>query len=265
MNPLDVQTRHEAFYAYYSACYPELWPSLLKALLKAPEKCAWESSYSRQEGLNPYYLDEASIWCAELLPIPKNARILDMCAAPGGKSLVLAHRMNEGDRLEANELSLNRRVRLNNNLKSYLRPEQQKDVRVTGYDATRYGICRPEEFDAILLDAPCSSERHLLQDETELARFTQSRSKTLSMRQYALLSSAFFAASTHAHILYATCSISPLENDGVIERLIKKRGAHLRLKSIELPHGQATRFGWHVLPNSTKDVGPLYLALMQKI
>ena len=96
-------------------------------------------------------------------------RVLDMCAAPGGKSLLLAEAMGDAGRLVANELSPTRRAKLKTILEDCLPGEQRKHIQVTGHDATRWGLHEPDHYDRVLLDAPCSSERHVLGKEKERA------------------------------------------------------------------------------------------------
>ncbi|MBR5097484.1 MAG: RsmB/NOP family class I SAM-dependent RNA methyltransferase, partial [Treponema sp.] len=74
------------FEEYYSAIFGQRWPVLKEALLKEGEPLA----FTPFEGGPSYYLDAASVFAAISLPLEGAQNILDMCAAPGGKSLVLA-------------------------------------------------------------------------------------------------------------------------------------------------------------------------------
>ena len=66
--------------------------------------------------------------------------ILDLCAAPGGKSLILAERMHSEASLTLNELSPQRRHRLKNVLRDYVPEDTLQRIRVTGYDGSRWGL-----------------------------------------------------------------------------------------------------------------------------
>ena len=138
-------------------------------------------------------------------------------------------------------------------------------------------MCRANEtsFDAILLDAPCSSERHVLADEKYLSEWSPSRIKTLSMAQWALLSSAWRMLREGGFLLYSTCALSPDENDNVIEKLLKKFDdvqvcqpeISLNYKDFtgsELPEYENTKFGAHILPDKANGAGPLYFCLLRK-
>ena len=128
-----------------------------------------------------------------------------------------------------------------------------------------FAIKAKETFDSILVDAPCSGERHLLQTPKELESWKVSRTKGLAKKQYALLSAAAEAIKPDGYILYATCSISPLENDAVVDRLIHKRKGQLELVSLEDPSGmgEATLRGLRFLPDHC-GFGPLYFSLLKK-
>jgi 16S rRNA C967 or C1407 C5-methylase (RsmB/RsmF family) len=74
------------FFDYYENLFGERWPALLESL--KGEGCATELRFG--EGLEPYYLDEASVFAAKALDVQPGDDVLDMCAAPGGKTLVIA-------------------------------------------------------------------------------------------------------------------------------------------------------------------------------
>lgn len=74
----------------------------------------------------------------------------------------------------------------------------------------------------VLVDVPCSSERHLIHDESELRKWTPRRSATLAKKQYELLLAALRTVRVGGIVVYSTCSISSLENDGVIAKVLYK-------------------------------------------
>jgi 16S rRNA (cytosine1407-C5)-methyltransferase len=252
------------FDEYYATLHGERWLSLRAALLAPHEP----SSYA--EGLLiPYRLDVASVVAARLLRLPEEGEILDACAAPGGKSLVIASRMPPGARLLANELSSERRRRLVDVLDGHLPPPIRSQVRVSGFDAAAAGSRASERgrFAALLLDTPCSSERHVLKSESALAAWSPARIRFLARRQWSLLSSAFLLLAPGGSLVYATCALSPEENDGPVSRLLEKyRGAAIldRPLESEAPGAEATRFGCLYLPDRAANSGPLYMARIRK-
>ncbi|GHV39465.1 hypothetical protein AGMMS49546_11560 [Spirochaetia bacterium] len=188
--------------------------------------------------------------------------ILDACAAPGGKSLVIASAMHSGLRLLANELSAERRRRLADVLDAHLDREKRAQVTVSGFDAAAQGARKSEQgrFSAILLDAPCSSERHVIQNEKHLAAWTAARPRFLARRQWALLSSAFLLLKAGGSLVYATCALSPEENDGVAARLLKKYGEVAILDAPDFTEGEKTAYGRTILPDVCGGMGPMYVA-----
>jgi len=168
-----------------------------------------------------------------MLHLPKAGIILDACAAPGGKTLVLAGRSGPQVRIEANELSSERRRRLRDVLDGQLPHVTRARVSVTGYDAARLCRTTKNRYDAILLDAPCSSERHVLNSQRALSVWTPARTRQLALRQWSLLSSCFLMLKPGGCLVYSTCSISPMENDGVLRRLVEKYGDHCDIFDVE--------------------------------
>jgi 16S rRNA (cytosine1407-C5)-methyltransferase len=268
--PSGPEGAREAFDEYYQKLYGDRWGGglvglrpggLRQSLLKDPAPAAFA------QGLRePYFLDAASVLAARSLRLPAGGIILDACAAPGGKTLVIASAMPEGPRLLANELSGERRRRLAAVLDRWLPEEKRKQVTVSGFDAAALGGRKSERrrFAAILLDAPCSSERHVLRDPRALARWTPARPRFLARRQWALLSSAFLLLEPGGSLVYATCALSAEENDGVAGRLLEKHGADLVLDRPDFAEGEATRFGRIILPDQSGGMGPMYVARFRK-
>ena len=247
------------FNEYYSGIYKERWESLKTSLLEEKE------TQVEIPGLKfPYYVDEASLMTARLLPINEGMNVLDMCAAPGGKTLVLATKLNGTGSLTSNDRSPDRRTRLRNSISECLLDNQKENIRVTGYDASSWGVYEQNMYDAILLDAPCSSERHVLMDPKHLSIWSPSRPKRLAILQYAMLSSALLAAKSGGYILYSTCSINPEENSGVISKLFKRHGEEIEEIAIDLD-GESLEHGKLVLPDKCGGKGPMYACLIRKL
>lgn len=261
----------EGFEAYYSNLFDERWQSIKESFSLEPDYAEWKAG-----GEKPYFLDSASVRAAVSLPLENAMDILDLCAAPGGKTLVLASNMNSEANLLSNERSPERKNRLANTVRDCLPPEIQERVTVICKDGAQMCLKNEEKFDAILLDAPCSSERHVLADPKYLSEWSPSRIKTLSMAQWALLSSAWRMLRPEGYLLYSTCALSPDENDNVVAKLLKKFDnaklcepkISLNYKNFtqsELPEYEKTEFGAHVLPDKAGGAGPLYFCLLQKI
>jgi 16S rRNA C967 or C1407 C5-methylase (RsmB/RsmF family) len=142
-------------------------------------------------------------------------------------------------------------------------------------------MCRSYEaaFDAILLDAPCSSERHVLRQagalagsgaaagSGALAEWSPSRIRGLAIRQWALLSSALIMLKEGGCLVYSTCALSPEENDGVVARAVAKYGESLSFDRPAFTGGgeaEETLYGLSILPDRARGAGPMYLCRMRK-
>ena len=270
----------EAFEEYYSAIYGERWPALKAALLKESQPKAFKAF----DGGPEYFLDSASVLAALSLPLKNAQKILDMCAAPGGKSLVLARRMNGGASLRCNERSFDRFQRLRKVVAEHLPQDTQERVKISCGDGAL--LCKKESvlYDAILLDAPCSSERHVLNDPKYLAEWSPARVKSLAMQQWALLSCAFRLLAPGGFLLYSTCAINQSENSSLAGRLLakfpdaralpieelldkQKEAAEAVRGSFDmeaLPKFEAQELGFSILPDVQDGAGPIYFCLFEK-
>jgi len=237
-----------AFDRHFAAIYGERWPVLRKAL-EAPGR-----PEAHLSGLvKPYFLDGASVLAAQALGVQPGEEVLDLCAAPGGKSLVLALALQGVGRLVCNDRSSDRRGRLKRVLEEHLSPHLRSIITVTGYDATRWGLHEQEVYDKILLDAPCSSERHLVHSPAHLAQWSAHRTKTLAQQALAMLCAALEALKPGGILVYSTCSISPEENEGLLERFASKRPGAWSLLEKNL-----------TLPDEAGE-GPLFWARLEKL
>ena len=215
-------------------------------------------------GAEPYYLDRASLVAAEALGVRPGDRVLDMCAAPGGKSLVLAAALAGTGFLQSNDRSAARRQRLQRVLEQSLPPAWQSNLEISGHDGTNFGRYQPAAWDKILLDAPCSSERHVLQSPPHLAQWSPARAKNLAVQQYALLCSALDALRPGGELIYSTCALDERENDQIIAKLLKKRKNQVEIIPYLSPLGERTQYGWHILPDQSTGAGPIYFSKMRK-
>ncbi|MBQ5433273.1 MAG: hypothetical protein IIU30_07475, partial [Treponema sp.] len=206
----------DGFDYYYGGLFEKRWPLLKEALFA--EACYLELSLG---GEKPYFLDPASVCAALCLDTSRPGDddddfcIADLCAAPGGKSLVIASCMEKEAVLYSNERSPARKKRLDAVVEETLRKELSSRIHTSCSDASLWGrrekkspatvsaaasasysanspsasaqASFPEQFDAIFLDAPCSSERHVLSDKKYLDIWSPARIKGLSVEQWALL------------------------------------------------------------------------------
>lgn len=204
-----------------------------------------------------YALSKASAIAALTLDLQAD-RILDACAAPGGKSFILASRL-WGSKVELvlNDQSPERTLRLKSSMKQF------PNLRITSYSLESMDPATLGTFDRILLDAPCSSEAHVLRSPSHLKRWRMNRISQLRGRQEKLLYAAASLLSKNGFIRYVTCAINSLENESLVLDLIEK-GWHLKHlpKSPWKPllDSQAQLFDtWRCWPHLEKS-GPLFVA-----
>ncbi len=252
------------------------WWDLKQALQAEEVKFALENPFYPSGQLSSHYLlDPASVWPAHALEVQPGERVADFCAAPGGKSLALLFDLQrrlsptKADfkiELHLSDQSLARIKRLKTVLRSYLPESLLSQIQVWHRDASRWGLHQSSHFDRILLDAPCSGERHLLENQGELKKWSKARSKHLQNRQMALLCSALEVLKPGGRLVYSTCSVSPLENDQLVKRFLKKRRNRvLVLDSFPQPDfAEKTEFGYQIWPDLPPFAGPIYYCALTK-
>lgn len=257
----------QGFQQYYADFFGERWPTLARALAEKgvyAEVCA--------PGRTPYYLNRASALIIEGLGIQPGNAILDLCAAPGGKSLVAALQMGSEGTLNSNDISQSRRRRLQKTLGDSLSPELFERVTISGHDGSRWGLYEQDRYDRIILDAPCSSEGHYIQQPKLQEQWSLGRIKRIAITQYALLAAAFTALKPGGIMVYSTCALLPQENDMVIAKLIKRHKDSVEILPppavVCNPEGytpELTEYGLHYLPDQVLGYGPLYAGYIRKI
>ncbi len=260
----------EGFEQYYSQIFGNRWATLKASLFGEAKHTEYKAG-----GQESYFLDSGSVRAAVTLPLENAQTILDMCAAPGGKTLVLASNMEKNASLLTNERSADRKIRLSHTVENCLPPQIQDRVTVICKDGAILCKSSSNVFDRILLDAPCSSERHVLNDENYLKDWSPNRIKSLAVLQWSLLSSGWRMLNEGGYMVYSTCALNPDENDSQIKKLLKKfDDVEVCEPSVafdpsefcqcQLPDGEKTEFGRHVLPDSCDGAGPLYFCLLRK-
>ncbi len=220
---------------------------------------------------NYYFFDLASLFPVLALDLNAGDVVLDMCAAPGGKSLMLISKLQESGpdwAITLNERSNDRFMRLKRTINDFIPEKLQTKIRFAHQDAKNFGInpSFKQCFDKILIDAPCSSERHVLQDEKELNNWSEKRVKNLSMDQFTLICSGFDSLKAGGTLVYSTCAINRKENDENIKRLFDKRKNQFQIINYYNEKGlvgEPTEFGIQYLPDRS-GFGPIYFAVIKK-
>lgn len=266
----NKKTGKNAFDEYYESIFVDRWKSLRESLFLEKKYYSFCC-----ENKATYFLDPASVLAASVLPLDHRKKILDMCAAPGGKTLILASRMESDSVLFSNERSADRRNRLVSVVKDSLPESIAERVQILAQDGSLMCKNKNNFFDAILLDAPCSSEQHVITSEKHLDQWTEARIKNLSFTQWSLLSSAFLMLEEGGYLVYSTCALAPAENDGVVKKLLKK---YKEAKTLDIDFStlnnsllekfnlipENTSYGYQILPDTNEGAGPIYFSLIRK-
>ncbi len=168
--------------------------------------------------------------------------VLDLAAAPGGKTIRIAQHMENWGHISAVEPIKDRFFRLNANLKKY----SVKIARTYLKDGRTVGRLCQGRFDKTLLDAPCSSEARFKAFEPKSwQHWSMRKVKEMARKQAGLLESAVKSTKPDGEILYCTCSFSPEENELIVNRTLHIFGEKLEVMPIELPKN---------LPNCQKGI-----------
>ena len=194
------------------------------------EPVPWEpSGYyydpATRPGLHPYheaglyYLQEASAMApAALLDPQPGERVLDLCAAPGGKSTQLAGRMRNQGLLVCNEIHPKRAAILASNIErlgiSNALVLNEHPARL----AERFALY----FDRILVDAPCSGEGMFRKHDAAFEDWSPDTVAMCARRQAEILDSAARMLRPGGRLVYSTCTFSPEENEGSVEGFLRR-------------------------------------------
>jgi len=164
-----------------------------------------------------YYMQEPSASSAVSVLAPKpGERILDLCAAPGGKSTQIAAAIGKEGLLWSNEYVAGRARILQQNLERCA----GRNVVVSNQDSAI--LCTGLEgfFDAVLVDAPCSGEGMFRKEPQALTEWSLDNILLCADRQNEILSNAAKAVRPGGRLVYSTCTFAPEENEGVVARFL---------------------------------------------
>jgi len=164
-----------------------------------------------------YYIQEPSAMTpANVLPIEDGDRVLDICAAPGGKSTELAAKLNGTGILVSNDISASRAKALLKNLEVF-GIENSLILSEAPYKLSER-FC--EYFDKILIDAPCSGEGMFRKSSQMITAWENNGNQLFSDLQKSILTEAVKMLKPGGKLLYSTCTFAPLENEKSVEYLL---------------------------------------------
>lgn len=191
------------------------------------------------------YIQNAASWLPVIALDPQpNEHILDVCAAPGGKTSHLAALSDNQAVVTANDNSRPRLAKFRSNL-SRLGVE---NVEYTLFDATQLAKKMEDRlFDKILLDAPCSGEGMMtLDNDKDFASWSVAHIKRLQQLQKRILVQAWSLLKPGGVLVYSTCTMAPEENEAVIDYLLRHNDdVEVRQIAINLPNQIAPLKDWN--------------------
>ena len=221
-----------------------------RTYIDAPVPWARDGYYLIQrEGLRPgsavahaagtYYLQEASAMAsAAVLDARPGERVLDLCAAPGGKSTQIAAAIGDEGLLISNDPETSRAVALAGNLERFGATNAVVVSALPAKLADRW----PAYFDAVLVDAPCSGEGMFRRDPAARAEWNPTAPEGCAKRQAEILDQAARLVRPGGRLVYSTCTFNDLENEGSVLGFLARHG-DFAPESFALPGVGASQSG----------------------
>ncbi|TSJ44133.1 RNA methyltransferase [Mucilaginibacter corticis] len=216
-----------------------------------------------------YYVQEASsMFIAHILKQIKPAepvKILDLCAAPGGKSTLLNSAMTPDDLLVANEIIKTRVPILADNLSRW----GTANTIVTNNDPKDFNRLHGF-FDIILVDAPCSGSGMFRKDPAAMDEWSEANVNLCHQRQERILADIYPALTEDGYLIYSTCSYSHQENEDILDWLCTE----FELETIRIPinvdwgivetqSAEKKAWGYRFYPGKVKGEG-LFVSCLKK-
>lgn len=218
-----------------------------------------------------YYVQEASSMFLEqafqqLTDLSKPLKVLDLCAAPGGKSTHIQSLITGHSLLVSNEIIRSRNNILTDNIIKW----GCNNVIVTGNDPSAFQKLQGY-FDVMVVDAPCSGSGLFRKDEEAIDEWSLNNVQLCSRRQQRILADALPALKKNGILIYSTCSYSKEEDEVIMDWLVQEFGMEnlkLRIENdwniVETSSSKTHSKGYRFFPDKLKGEG-LFLACFQKI
>lgn len=232
--------------------------------------------------LSHYLMDGGSILPPLFLDIKPGDKVLDACAAPGGKSLIMLQTFYP-DILVCNDIQESRCKRIKNVMKQYVCEFKEKwdKKRCLIIQSDARIIDEYEEYDKILVDVPCTTDRHsLIENDNNIFKSTRIKERLkLPELQSSILTNCLRLLKPGGSLIYSTCSLSPIQNDGVIHMSLQKAfneyGITTTIKDLSLlirlfddifkfENSKQLKYGQMVLPYLPANFGPMYFCKIER-
>ena len=210
-----------------------------------------------------YYVQEASsMFIQQILEqyVDTSSIVLDLCAAPGGKSTLISEYLGADGLLLSNEVVRQRVFVLSENIQKW----GNGNTVVTHNTPAEYGERCAGLFDCILVDAPCSGEGMFRKDEKAREEWSLAAVRRCAERQRAILMDVWDALKPGGILIYSTCTFNAEENEKNVEWAAETLGAEVLPVDYEPSWGIVeSNVGYHFYPHRTKGEG-FYVCAMRK-
>lgn len=212
-----------------------------------------------------YYIQEPSAMApVSFLEVTPGDRVLDLCAAPGGKSTQIGALLRGEGLLVSNEINPSRAKILSENVERMGLP----NVCVCNESPERLAEAFPEYFDEILVDAPCSGEGMFRKNEIALTEWSPENVRLCADRQDGILDQAAKMLRAGGRMVYSTCTFAEAENEGSIGRFLERHPEFQLVKGLSFPYtakGDVMTFDGmlRLYPHKLRGEGH-FLAVLQK-
>ncbi|MEI9918201.1 MAG: rRNA cytosine-C5-methyltransferase [Bacteroidota bacterium] len=209
-----------------------------------------------------YYVQEASSMFLEQavkasVDLTKPLRVLDLCAAPGGKSTHLLQLINDESLLVSNEVIRTRANILSENIQKW----GKANVIVTNNDPKDFSGLNGY-FDLVVVDAPCSGEGLFRKDEAAMEEWSEENVNLCALRQRRILSDVWPSLKENGVLIYCTCTYNEAENENNLEWLSQQKD----IEFIDFPlfPGVEKTSGYRFMPHKIKGEGFFISAIRKR-
>ena len=184
-----------------------------------------------------YLQDEASQLVAQVVAVKPGERVLDLCAAPGGKTTLIADRSDDRALILAGDLSATRL----STVIATMRLHELESVKPVLLDATEQLPFAPHSFDKVLVDAPCSGTGTLRRNPEIRWRLSPADFARLAEQQKRIVKRAVEMVKPGGRLIYSTCSVEYDENEQVIQDVLASDDRFRPLNTIRTwPHREGS-------------------------
>jgi len=237
--------------------------------------------------LGYYCMDAASLLPVIALDLKPGVSVLDMCSGPGGKALAMLQTLTPAS-LVCNDVNHDRVRRVIRVLDQYMGREAgggiggaRNAVTLTRQDGSQ--MMDYESYDRVLVDAPCYTDRHAVNSDESNVFMSQQMKDRLKMpeKQAELLKTGLTLLKPGGVLVYSTCTLSPIQNDGVVHMALSSLWEETSLNFEVCDLSQAVKplrflckiqgrkegikYGQLVVPNLPANFGPMYFAKIRRM